>query len=259
MSQFRRILKYEFLNVIRNHWVFVYSLLLGGLSLTFLRIAGDAGKALVTLSNITSVLVPLVSILFSTLYWYYSDRFTELLLTQPIKRATVYWARCLALSGSLGAAYVSGLTIAFAARGEFSGGLLLLNGVGLFLTLVFVLAGILISVMTVDRMRGMGMAFALWFYFAMIHDGVILLMLLLLRDYPLDLPAAVLGTLNPVGLSRVILLVHHDASLLLGHTGALVRNLVLGPAGVVSAVLIFAAWISLPTRLGFKRFEKRDF
>ncbi len=259
MNSWKKIFKYELMSVTRNRWIPIHALLLAGIAETFLRVGGDFSKALVTLSSVTVVLVPLIALLFSSLYWYYSDRFTQLLLTLPMSRSTLYFARALALSGSLAASFSIGTALPFLARGHLSWGLLLLTLTGLFLTTVFVLVGSLIAIFISDRMKGLGAALGTWFYFIVIHDSVILFALLLMSDYPMDVPAGLLGVLNPIGLSRIALLLAHDASMLLGHTGALVRNLVASGSGILIALFMVAAWLTIPALTGYSKFMKRDF
>lgn len=259
MKQFQRILKYEFLNVARNRWIFAYAFLLAGMAFTFIQISGDYAKALVTLSSVVTVLIPLTTVLFSAFYWYYSDRFTELLLTQPIPRKTIFFARCAAMIASLSIGFSAGISLPFVIRGAFSLDLLLLSVTGFFLTAIFTTLGLFISLSILDKMKGVGIAFGVWFYCAIVHDGVILLMLLLLREYPLDAPAATLGTLNPIGLSRVILMMQYNSAMLLGHTGALTRNLLTSNAGLVIALFLSSAWLIAPPLLAIRRFYRRDF
>jgi Cu-processing system permease protein len=245
--------------VSRNRWIFIYGILLFLITFAFIHIAGDFLKAALSLSSILVVLVPLTSVLFTTIYWYYSDRFTELLLTQPIPRLNVYLARIGAITVSLGTAFALALTVPFLILGGLSGSVLLMAATGLFLTVVFTTLGMLFGVLLGDRMKGVGLALGLWFYFAILHDGLILILLLVFRDYPMDLPAGILGALNPIGLARVVLLMSTNASMLLGHTGALVRSLLTSSMGYVLATLLALTWMTIPIALGMRAFRRRDF
>lgn len=253
-----KLLKYEFLNIIRSRWVFFYSAFLFLLSLVFLYVSGSPRKAIVTISSVITVLVPLTSILYTTFYWYNSDRMTELLLTQPIERKTVLFARFWAMSLSLGAGFAAGVAIPFLLRGAWGLDLLWITIFGGFLAIVFCGIGLLIAIRVNDKMRGVGLAFAIWFYFVLVHDMIILTVLILAKDYPLDFLASLLTSLNPIGLTRVVLLVQQDASMLLGHSGALVRESLLGNSGVLVAGGIFISWLVIPMILAYRNFAKRD-
>lgn len=253
-----KLLKYEFLNIIRSRWVFFYSAFLFLLSMVFLYVSGSPSKALVTISSVITVLVPLTSILYTTFYWYNSDRMTELLLSQPIQRKTVLFARFWAMSLSLGAGFAAGVALPFLLRGAWGLDLLWITIFGGFLAIVFCGIGMFIAIQVNDKMRGVGLAFALWFYFVLVHDMIILTVLILAKDYPLDFLASILTALNPIGLTRVVLLVQQDASMLLGHSGALVRETLLGLTGQIAAVGIFVCWLGAPITFAYRNFVKRD-
>ena len=108
-------------------------------------------------------------------------------------------------------------------------------------------------------MKGMGLVLGLWVYLAMVHDAVVLLFLIALKDYPMDFPGGVLGVVNPIGLSRVILLMIQDAPLLLGHVGMVARNILTGSAGIMISAAFVLIWILLPVAVSLRIWKKRDF
>lgn len=258
MSTIAKLLKYEFINITRSRWVFFYTVFLLFLSSVFLYLAGSANKALLTVSSVVTVLVPLTSVLFTTFYWYNSDRLTELLVTQPLHRGTVVIARFIAMSLSLGLGFAVGVVMPFVLSGYIGVHLFWVAVFGGFLAVVFCGLGFLIGVFVPDRMRGVGLAFGIWFYFVLIHDMAVLTILILAKDYPMDTVAALLAGANPIGLTRVILLVLQDASMLLGHSGAMVREVMLGGVGAAVALGIMLTWLILPALIGYRGFLKRD-
>ncbi len=255
----KKLFKYELLNIMRNRWVFTFAGLLLVLSYAFIHIAGDFSKATLSLSSVLTLLVPLAASLFSVVYWYYSDRFTEILLTQPVRRGDLVMARSLALALTWAATLALGIFPAFLMLGGLSWGVILLFVTSALLAFVFTAIGTLIATSFNDRIRGIGMALGVWLYFGIIHDGLVLLLLLAFRDYPLDLPAGILGALNPIGLVRVIHLIHYDASLLLSYSGALMRSLMMGWLGLTVAGAIGLTWLAGPMLAGWCRFRDRDF
>lgn len=258
MTMILKLLKYEFLNIIRSRWVFFYTLFLFLLSSVFLYLAGSSAKALVTISSVMTVLVPLTCILFTSFYWYNSDRLTELLLTQPLSRGVIVLSRFLAMSLSLGLGFLIGVVIPFIFRGEISLNLLWVSFFGGFLAITFCALGLMIGVFVADKMRGVGLAFAIWFYFILAHDLVVMVILILAKEYPMDFVATLLAAVNPIGLTRVILLVIQDASMLLGHSGALVREILIGVKGVMMASVIIGFWLFVPIYFAYRTFLKRD-
>ena len=92
---------------------------------------------------------------------------------------------------------------------------------GSLLTLVFSSIAFYASVRSGDKARGIGVALLLWFYFALIFDGLMLLILFAFSDYPLERLTLVLSSLNPIDLGRIFIMLKMDVSALMGYTGAL--------------------------------------
>lgn len=254
-----KLLKYELLNIVRNRWLFGYCLFIFGLTAVLIRIAGDFNKAAASLGLFSIVVVPLTASMFTGLYWYYSDRFTQLLLTQPMSRVILYFARLSALTVSLTLSYGLGTLAGFLVYGHWSADVFTLIGISSLLCFVFIALSFLVSILINDRMRGIGVVFGIWIYFVLIHDGILLLSLLALKDSPMDIPGGILGSFSPMGLSRVILLMNFEAPMLLGHTGALVRNILTSWQGYALAAGVSALWILFPATGGYLSFKRKDF
>ena len=87
------------------------------------------------------------------------------------------------------------------------------------LTAVFTGMAILASVATRDKAKGIGLSILLWFYFAVIFDGLVLFLLFQFADYPLEKLSIGLTALNPIDLSRILVLLKMDISAMMGYTG----------------------------------------
>lgn len=259
MNNFGAIFKSEISNSLKNRWIFAYTILLGCASLSFIFLTGDAAKALLSLVVLINILVPLVSIIFCVGSWYQSESFTEILLAQPVARSSVFWARVLSLIASQALCLVLGLGAASYIAGLRSTGLLLLVLVGTISAAIFTSIGSLIACTVQDRMKGTGLSLAIWIYFLTLHDALLLFFLYWFREYPMDLASSIFCLLNPIGLSRVVLLMKFDAPLLLGHSGALVRSLLESGRGWAWAALASAVWLVVPLLLSRRSFERRDF
>lgn len=255
----KKVIKYELINIFRNRWVFVYTILVAAMTFSLQKISGDFQKTILSLSGISVVFVPLVASFFTALYWYYSDRFTHLMLTQPMPRHVLIISRFIALTVSLASCMGLGLMLGFLFLGQWGWDLFLLIGINVMLTFIFVALSLWISIAIEDRMKGVGLVFGVWLYFVLVHDGFILLVLLTLKDYPMDLPGAFLGILSPIGLGRVVLLMHNEGSMLLGHTGALIREIMTSWKGYTVAIVISIFWMTLPFTFAFKAFQRKDF
>src|SRR6476661_3620928 len=96
-----KISKYVLYDILRNKVVLAYTLFLLIVSLSLFQMEENSGKAILSLLNIVLIVVPLVSMVFSTIHWYNSYEFIELMLTQPISRKKVLMSEFLGISTSL--------------------------------------------------------------------------------------------------------------------------------------------------------------
>jgi Cu-processing system permease protein len=98
----------------------------------------------------------------------------------------------------------------------------------------------------------------LWLVLALLYDGLVLLAVALLADYPVE--RAMLGAMlaNPVDLARVVLLLQFDVAALLGYTGAVFARF-FGGAGLLVAAAALLAWIAVPLAAGARAFRRKDF
>lgn len=76
----RILLRYIAYDILRNRMIIAYTLFLLLMSATMFSIESNPGKGLLNLLNIILIVVPLVSIIFSTIHYYNSYEFIELLL-----------------------------------------------------------------------------------------------------------------------------------------------------------------------------------
>jgi Cu-processing system permease protein len=81
--------------------VLAYTLFLAILSWSSFALEDNSAKGILTILNVILFTVPLVSILFATIYLYNSAEFIELLLSQPIKRGKIWISLFLGLSSMI--------------------------------------------------------------------------------------------------------------------------------------------------------------
>ena len=106
-----RIIKFIILDILKNKIILVYSLLLAVLSWSVFSLEDNSTKGILTLLNVVLLTVPLVSIIFSTIYVYNSSEFIELLLSQPIQRKKIWRSLFIGLSFSLVLSFLIGAGI----------------------------------------------------------------------------------------------------------------------------------------------------
>jgi Cu-processing system permease protein len=258
-----KILKYSFFDLMRSRWSYVYFAfyLLLGIVLLFLN--NDLSKAVITLMNVIIVLVPLIGTIFGVMYYYNSKEFTELLLAQPLKRSSIFLGQYLGVALSLSMSLILGLGIPFVFYGLFKSNVIwdfsLLLITGTFLTLIFTALAFNIALSNENKIKGFGYAILLWLFLAVIYDGIFLLSLVIFEDYPLD-KLSLFGTmLNPIDLSRTLILLKLDISALLGYTGAIFKRFFGTNFGLIISFIMLTVWIILPVlRITFKS-KKKDF
>ena len=85
-----RIIKIVLLDILKNKIVLSYTFVLALLSWGSFGLEDNSAKGLLTILNVILFTVPLVSILFSTIYIYNSSEFIELLLSQPLRRKKIW-------------------------------------------------------------------------------------------------------------------------------------------------------------------------
>src|SRR6478736_7585619 len=85
-----RMIRLVALDVLKNRTIIFYTLLLAGLSWSVFALEDNPTKGTLTLLNLILLTVPLVSIIFSTIYIYNSAEFIDLLVSQPISRKTIW-------------------------------------------------------------------------------------------------------------------------------------------------------------------------
>lgn len=258
-----KILKYSFFDLMRSRWSYVYFsfYLLLGIVLLFLN--NDLSKAVITLMNVIIVLVPLIGTIFGVMYYYNSKEFTELLLAQPLKRSSIFLGQYLGVALSLSISLILGLGIPFVFYGLFKSNAIwdfsLLLITGTFLTLIFTALAFNIALSNENKIKGFGYAILLWLFLAVIYDGLFLMSLIIFEDYPLDKLSLVGTMLNPIDLSRTLILLKLDISALLGYTGAVFKKFFGTNFGLIVSFAMLLLWVVLPVFRIVVKSKKKDF
>ncbi len=258
-----KILKYSFYDLMRSRWSYVYFIFYLILGFVLLFLNNDVNKAVITLMNIIIVLTPLIGTIFGVMYYYNSREFTELLLAQPINRKKIFMGQYLGIAISLTLSLVLGLGIPFLLYGLlkstaiFNFSLLLI--VGAFLNFIFVALSYNIALYTENKIKGFGYAILMWLFLAVIYDGIFLISLILFNDYPLDKFSLIATMLNPIDLSRILILLKLDISALLGYTGAVFRKFFGTGFGMLVSMSILIFWVIIPVLRINQKLKKKDF
>lgn len=247
----------------RSRWSYVYLAFYLMLGLVLLFLNHDLSKAVITLMNVIIVLVPLIGTIFGVMYYYNSKEFTELLLAQPLKRSSIFLGQYLGVALSLSMSLVIGLGIPFVFYGLFKSNVIwdfsLLLITGAFLTFIFSALAFNIALSNENKIKGFGYAILLWLFLAVIYDGIFLMSLIMFEDYPLDKLSLVGSMLNPIDLSRTLILLKLDISALLGYTGAVFKKFFGTNFGLIVSFVVLIFWVALPMLRIIGKSKKKDF
>lgn len=260
---FTTILKYDAKNIFRSKWIILYSILFFVITEGLFRLSGTTAKVHISLMNIMLITVPLISIVFGTMHVYSSREFTELLLSQPVQRKSVFLSSFFSINTALGGAFIfgSGIPLFFHTiqDGESLRNSILLLVNGGLITIIFTGLAYIVAITTDEKSKGFGLILLIWLFTSILYDALLLLLLFLFRDYPTDYPALILSFLNPIDLSRISLSLVLDQSALMGYTGALYRSLYGSGTGIVLSLGIMLVWAFIPFLWARKRFLKKDY
>lgn len=253
----KKILKYVIADIIQNKIVLIYTIILLTISLSVFNLESSPGKGMASLLNLVLLIVPLICIIFSTIYIYNSAEFVELLVSQPLKRRTIWLSLFGGLASSLALAFLIGVGVpVLLYHADATGFILVLSG--LFLTVVFVSIAMFAAGLTRDKAKGIGWAIALWLFFALLFDAIVLFLLFQFQDYPLENAMVVMSFFNPIDLSRIQILLQMDISALMGYTGAVFHEFFGSLNGIIISFAGLTVWIVLPLLSSLRTFRRKD-
>lgn len=253
----KKIIKYILLDIFRNKIVLAYTLFLLIIAFSVFSLEDNNQKGLLSLLNLILFIIPLISIIFSTIYVYNSAEFIELLVSQPIKRRSIWLSMFLGLSGALSVAFIIGAGIPLLLFVHNVTGVMMLT-IGVLITIIFVAIALLSTVYTRDKAKGIGLSVLLWLYFSLVFDGLVLFLLFQFADYPLEKPMIVISCFNPIDLGRILILLKMDVSALMGYTGAVFKDFFGANKGMIISFSVLLVWIFLPLVYSLKKFNSKD-
>jgi len=252
-----KLSRYVLYDILRSKVVIAYTLFLLVVSCSLFQLEENHSKAILSLLNIVLIVVPLISMIFTTIHYYNSYEFIELMLSQPLSRTRILLSEYSGVSLSLLSAFFIGVGLPVLMFAFDETGMALLF-TGAALTMVFTSIAFLAAVKARDKARGIGAALLLWFYFALIYDGLILLILFAFSDYPMEKFTLLLSALNPVDLGRIFIMLKMDVSALMGYTGALYKDFFGSGMGVFFTAGIMLLWATVPLWLAVRSFKGKD-
>jgi Cu-processing system permease protein len=251
------IIKYILTDILKSKVVIAYTVLLSAISMGLFLLDTNPVKSTISLVNINLIIVPLVSIIFTTIHYYNSYEFIELLVAQPISRSTIILSEYFGATLSLCIAFLIGVGLpVLIFNPTDAGGSIVVSG--LFITVIFSSLAFLCSVLTRDKAKGIGASIMVWLFFSVVYDGIILFILFSFSDYPVEPYIMALTHLNPVDLARIFMLIRLDVSAMMGYTGALYLQYFGAATGMAISMLVMLLWAVIPVIKSVRAFRKKD-
>lgn len=258
-----KVMRYELRDVARSRWLSSYTLFFLLLTDVVLRFSGSTANALASLVTVVQIIIPLVNIVFGTMYLYNAREFTELLLAQPIDRRQLFGGIYLGLTLPLSAGFALGTALPFALHGVDDAmqrtTIALLIGTGVALTFAFTGIAFLLALRIEDKAKALGAAIGIWLLTTVLYDGIVVLLIAMFADNPLERPLIALMLLNPVDLARVLLVLQLDVSALMGYTGAVFKSFFGHSVGITLALGVLLGWAVAPALAALRTFRRKDF
>ena len=257
-----KLVRYQFRNIIRSRWVFVLTGLFFVLTEALYQSSGSSDGMEVTLMGVVLIVLPLFSAVYGAMHIYGSREFLEVLVAQPLHRGQVFFSSWFVVASAIAACFLLGSGLPLLAHRAAEGGIvssLWLLGAGTMLIAIFTSIAMAVALRVHDRTRGMGVVLLLWFFLALLYDGIVLFAFYALSEYPVEPLALLFSMLNPVDLARILLTLQYDVSALMGYTGAVYERFFGGATGMLLSSLSLLVWTFVPLWLGRRVFLRKDF
>lgn len=244
-------------DIVKNKIVLFYAAVLAIFAWSVLHLEDTSMKSVLSLLNIILLTVPLMAIIFSTIYLYNSAEFIELLVSQPVKRSVIWSSLWLGLTLSLNLAFLLSVGLPVLLYIPDMSGLVLIVS-GMMITTIFVSIAMLCAILMKDKARGIGMAILFWLFLSLIYDGLVLFFMFQLSDYPIENGMVILSAANPVDLARIMVILQVDVAALMGYTGAIFKKLFGTNFGMILSFFIMVVWVAVPFIWSLRKFTKKD-
>lgn len=267
------IARQELVINIRNRWTLVFAGVFGVLVLAIsyfgLVTAGSVGfegfaRTSGSLLNIVLYIVPLVALTMGTLSFTSEKTASELLFSQPITRAEILVGKFLGLFASIFVATLIGFGLAgviIAAKAGNEGALRYPAFVGfsLMLALIFLSLSAFISAVCRRQSKAFGVALAVWFFFVLFYDLLVIGFTFLLKERTANI--FIFGSLfgNPVDMVRIGSLMTLNGKDIFGAGGAALLKFLGGESlSIVVLVTMLFLWTIAPLFCAERLLRRQD-
>ncbi len=258
-----KIIRYQIHDISRSKWIIIYTTFFLLITYGLISFSNDSSKVILSLLNVALIIIPLVSIIFGTVYLYNNKDYITLILSQPIKRTSLYLGLYLGLVIPLTASFLLGIGVPLLFFSHdlknYYSIIIFLFIAGFFQTFIFVSISFLIATWNENKILGLGLSIFCWLFFSVLYDGLLLLIINFFQNYPLEKALIGFTILNPVDLSRILVTLKLDVAALMGYTGAVFQKFFNTNLGMVFSLIALIIWVVVPLLIGKSKFSKKDF
>src|SRR6266536_933241 len=106
-----KLSKYVLYDIVRSKVILAYTAFLFLVSFSLFNMEENSSKAILSLLNIILIVVPLISMIFTTIHYYNSYEFIELMLSQPMSRRKILLSEYGGVALSLVTAFLIGVGV----------------------------------------------------------------------------------------------------------------------------------------------------
>lgn len=246
------------LDLFKNKAILIYGVLLAVLGWGLFVLESQPEKVILAILQVNLVFLPLVTSVFATIYFYNSAEFIQLMLIQPIKRSRIIWGIFAGLNFGFIVFYLLGIGLPLLIFYPTPASVFLIAS-GVLLSTIFTGIALLVSTHQQDKSRSMGIVLLIWAFFSFIFDGIQLFVIYQFAEYPIEKGILASTFLNPVSISRIIVVMQTEASALLGLSGAVFKDFFGSIAGAVISISTLVVWAVVPYVFIRRKFLSRDF
>ncbi len=273
ISSIAAIAGQEFRVNLRNRWVMTFAAVFAILTLAIsyfgMATSAEVGfqsftRTSASLLNLVLYVVPLGSLVLAAFSFNGDAGTSQLLFSQPITRLEILAGKMMGLSTSVFVAVlfgfgVSGIVIGFQAGSDGIPSYLAFVGFMLLLVLVFLSIGVLIAISTKDRATSIGFAVALWFFFVVFYDLIIIGAAFVLQQHTANTVIFLSVFGNPIDLVRVSSLLVLGSPTIFGAAGsALLKFFHSAPVTIITLVSALLVWVFGPLMISTLILRRRD-
>jgi len=253
-----KIFKYEFYNIIRSPTLLLYIIFFLVITNGFIWFTGNPFKTASAILTIIIFLMPVIVMIISIMDYYNSKNFMELLLSYPLKRSDVFIAKFLAQTISFFIAQSIGYLLPIIMNKWIYSYTLLLYIISLVLILIFVSLSLMFGVINDDKVVGLAFLIGFWFFSTIGYDIILIIISLSFSNYPVEKFIIFLAILNPIDTARILVVLNLDNVYLMGYTGALFKEFLNNPIGILFAIIVMCLWIIIPLFITLRIFHNKD-